>query len=388
MRGLTVKALAVGRRWWREISLADLDGSWAALAPPLVASMTDLQYQAAIASMDYSASALAEQGTYRAPDAFVNPVGFAGVAPDGRSLEALLYSPVTDVKTLIGAGMPAVQALSLAQPRMDRLTKTLVADAGRASAGVDIVARPRVDYVRMLQPPSCSRCVILAGRIYRGNEGFLRHPRCDCTHVPVAENRGGDMRTDPYEYFESLTAAEQDKAFGKANAQAVRDGADIYQVTNARRGVSYAGVSSDGTRRGQRASLTTTEATTGRGTFGRANGATRTERARAARLTPDAIYQQGLPRQETLRLLERNGYLLPGGQQAGGVIRGNHPGAGAKLSELTAAQQRVQTARLRWEAALAGRNPYGKGPPKPTDLATAEREYRRWLTTGGEIFTR
>src|SRR5690606_23965723 len=33
-------------------------------------------------------------------------------------------------------------------------------------------------YVRMLTPPSCSRCTVLAGRWYRKNAGFARHPGC------------------------------------------------------------------------------------------------------------------------------------------------------------------------------------------------------------------
>src|SRR5690348_18342012 len=37
----------------------------------------------------------------------------------------------------------------------------------------------------LLNPPSCQRCAILAGRWYRWSQGFLRHPRCDCVNLPA-----------------------------------------------------------------------------------------------------------------------------------------------------------------------------------------------------------
>lgn len=56
--------------------------------------------------------------------------------------------------------------------------------------------------------------------------------------------------------------------------------------------------------------------------------------------------------------------------------------------ELTAAQKRLLNARLRYEAALDGRNPYQSGKPVTPDvLAKAENSYRRWLASNGEIYT-
>ena len=37
--------------------------------------------------------------------------------------------------------------------------------------------------------------------------------------------------------FNGMSEEEQDKVFGHADAQAIRDGADIYQVVNAHRGM-------------------------------------------------------------------------------------------------------------------------------------------------------
>jgi hypothetical protein len=88
----------------------------------------------------------------------------------------------------------------------------------------------------MLNPPSCGRCVILAGKTFRQAEAFNRHPGCDCRNVPSSEDTGDDARTDPKAYLDGLSADEQDRILGsKANGQAFRDGADMNQLINAYR---------------------------------------------------------------------------------------------------------------------------------------------------------
>lgn len=103
-------------------------------------------------------------------------------------------------------------------------------------------------YVRMLTPPSCDRCVILAGRWYRWNKGFERHPMCDCVHIPAAESKAQDITVDPMEYFDSLSEADQNKYFGKANSLAIREGADITQVVNQNRTKGSMFTADDGRR--------------------------------------------------------------------------------------------------------------------------------------------
>src|SRR5699024_1103862 len=78
------------------------------------------------------------------------------------------------------------------------------------------------------------------------------------------------------DYFDSLSREEQDKTFGKAGAQAIRDGADPAQVVNARSGMQPAGAllgkgAADAQRRMYgRELLVATSGTTRRGEFGRA----------------------------------------------------------------------------------------------------------------------
>ncbi|MDY6054352.1 hypothetical protein [Micrococcus sp.] len=368
---------------WRQLDSRFLSESWDEAAPTLTAAVTRLQGQAATGGARYGAPTLAAQGVYVAPGAWVDPGGIAGWSSRGVPVERALYSGVPHTKRLIAGGMEPRAAMRQGREMVRMSAATQVADAGRTAASVDTFTRRGIAYVRMLTPPSCGRCAVLAGRVYMNNEGFRRHPRCDCIHVPTsraaAEREG--LVTDPYEYFESLSEAEQAKAFGVNGAQAIRDGADLFQVVNAGRGLSYGGESRDGTLRGQKvASPYTRESTSRRGLWGGTRGIGR------QRLSVDAIYKQKLDRETTLRLLERNGYLLPQGQVPEGAIRGQY--SLIPKSDMTAAEKRVQTATLRWQAVLEGRNPYGDGPLAPGVAARAEAEYRRWVASGGHIFTR
>jgi hypothetical protein len=388
MQRLQALAVVTAMELWSEVSLTDLTGSWAAQIPLLLPVLSDMQARAAEAGAGYGAQTLADQGLYEPPQHFVNPAAFAGIASDGRSLAGLLYAPVPHTKTLIAGGLAPEAALKQGGKFLTTVTRTQVADAGRGAAGVDTVARPRVGYIRMLNPPSCPRCSVLAGKFYRWNAGFDRHPRCDCIHVQTtavnaAESEG--LVHDPYEYFKSLSPAEQDKAYTKAGAQAIRDGADIFQVVNARRGMKPGGVTTEGTSR--------------RGNFGNTGG---------PRLMPETIYAKGLPREQTLRELERYGYILPGGQDPGGSIRGQAEGFGALgrggtrvgvraaveearrtgvrdpavRATMTAAERRVFDAQANWDAVKAGRNPFTNAKNAkitPEVAARVERDYRKHI---------
>jgi len=388
MQRLQAVAVLAARRAWSGVDPGDLTNSWFNALPELAAAVSLVQESAAAAGASYGAATLAAQGLYEAPQHFVNVKAFAGFASDGRSLEGLLYAAVPHTKGLIAGGMEPGVAVRKGGAFLEMATQTTIGDAGRAAAGVDTATRRNVGYVRMLNPPSCSRCSILAGRFYRWNNGFQRHPKCDCVHVQttsVAAANTEGLVHDPYEYFKSLPALEQDRAYGKAGAQAIRDGSDIFQVVNSRRGMKPGG-------------LVTTEGTSKRGNFGR-NG---------PRLTPEAIYGKGLSRAETLAELERYGYVLPGGQNPAGVIRGQAEGFGQlgrggtrvgareavlKAREtgvrdpnvratMTAAERRVYDARANWDAVRAGRNPFTNAKNAkvtPEVAARVEREYRKHI---------
>ena len=292
-------AVLLSRRFWGRVDVSDITGSWDAQVNGMLAALAALQERAATASAGYVQDALDEQGIVADPVRQVNPAAFAGVASDGRSLRSLLDQPRVRSLTQISRGVAPDDAIYSAGEALERIALTQVRDAGRVAAGVDIASRPAVTvYVRALSPPSCARCAVLAGREYKWNRGFDRHPRCDCVHIPttVADARG--LMFDSRAYFDSLDEAGQDRLFTKAGARAIRDGADVGQVVNARAGMSAAGdVTTVGTTKRSLAGVRLREVQAGR--------------RRVTRLTPEAIYRQaGDDRAAALNLLWRNGYLL------------------------------------------------------------------------------
>jgi hypothetical protein len=102
-------------------------------------------------------------------------------------------------------------------------------------------------------------------------------------HIPALENRAGDVRTDPYEMFRSMSEDQQDRTFGRINARAIRDGADIYRVVNI-----------------EQRGLATAKAAQRYGT--------------PSRLTVDDIYRVAGTRKNAVKIMRDNGYILDRGQ--------------------------------------------------------------------------
>lgn len=375
---LGARANKTAREAWKQVDSKNVRESWQEIAGMLAVSVASGQVRAADEGASYGAHTLAAQGLYEPPSGWVQPKAFGGYSTNGAPLDVTLYSVAPYALRKISQGVSVSSALRSGEVFAGQIAQTMVTDAGRSAAGVDTYVRRGVGYVRMVNPGACDRCIILAGKYYANNEGFLRHPNCYCVHVQTSKKAAEDegLIADPYDYFSSMSEEEQDKQFTKSGAQAIRDGADMNQVVNARKGMSYAGMSRDGTRRGQRARDVTT---TGRSRRAHTGGIKN-------RLTPDAIYRQGLPRDETLELLRQQGYILPGKRVPEGSIA---PGRNAGTpGSMTAAQQRLNTARRQWDAVLEGRNPFGGGPLTPQISATVEKNYRRWVASGGEVFTR
>jgi len=412
MQALQVLAVTAARRAWGRVDQARISESWREALREVAPVVAAVQVRAAQAGASYGALTLAEQGSWTAPEAFVDPRAFGGYASDGRSLDGLLMAPAFSAKTYIGGGADAAQALTMGRSSLDGILRTVVADAGRQAAGVDIATRKATGWVRMLNPPSCARCAVLAGRFYRWNDGFLRHKFCDCIHVPSRAGstqaaRDEGLIDDPRAYFDSLPTAEQlrerypdltvakrremglfsqEDAFTKDGARAIRDGADIGRVVNSRSG---------------RSGLTTTAGTSPRGFASDLRG---------QRLTPEGIYQQAASREEALRLLERQGYIIPGGQTPRATEGFGQMGRGGRRvgardaverarvtgvrtgsrATMTAAERRLYDSEQRWLSVIDGRNPYSRDGSglTPTISAQVETDYRRWLTSGGQIFTR
>lgn len=340
----------------REINRAERDAgrAWSRMGPEFVASFAVVhpllmgaaeRAQVAVSQMvePYLDRVLTQTGQDAAARVIATPARapLVGTAGDGRSLATLFAQAPVGARKAVAAGLSSQAALRRAEKFVVASMATAVADTARQMEALGIAVRPGVTgYVRMVEPGACSRCAILAGRHYRRNEGFERHPRCRCTHIPASESVAGNWQVDPQAYFDSLpTAAElaeeypdlthaqrrarglysQEDIFTKSGAEAIRAGADPVQVVNARRGMR---VAQPGYNRDWRpmvdADMRATETRfqggerftwEGASFRGRAY-ADRTGRQMFERLMPETIIPMARDQAHLIQLLTEHGYIL------------------------------------------------------------------------------
>jgi hypothetical protein len=201
---------------------ADFDASWSTVGPRVTVITMAAQLGAA-----RDGAAYVQELVGATQSAEVVPAALSGVASDGRPLASLLESSIVEAKRGIAAGGTVGQALARGGSWLDMAVHTQVGDAGRDATSLGITARPRVSWVRMVNPPCCQRCAVLAGKVFRFNQGFQRHPRCDCTHIPqtVANPRAAGIHIGPGD-VKDLTKAQQ---------AAIADGADFNKTINDQR---------------------------------------------------------------------------------------------------------------------------------------------------------
>lgn len=321
---LQVAAAAKLLPLWSSVDRRHILRSWLELLPEAVAIVTATQLAAAEDAVTYMGAALDVQRLdNHGPN--VAAAAFAGIAYPLDSnakrfdLADTLTSPAFSALIGIRGGLPVDRAMGGGLNALLLRSQMQVSDAARNAGSVRMASRNRpAGWVRMLNPPSCSRCAVLAGKWFKYNQGFARHPGCDCRHIPASEDQAEDLTTDPYEYFKSLAQAEQDRIFTKAGAAAINDGADLFQVVNARAGMS---TSSGGSK-------VTSTGTTRRGYWGSRErsrdrrGSERYGVALRQRMMPEEIYKRSNSHEQTLALLEQYGYITGAGQVPTGVIRG------------------------------------------------------------------
>lgn len=194
---------------------------------------------------------LMANGWQDSPIGMLNPDGFAGFMPDGDPLEMIPRAVAKRVRERLALyEEPTPQQRRLAWEAGGQLlatiTQTALIDTQRMAKSVAGLMRPKTLYVRVANLPCCARCAVLAGKRGYWDEPFRRHPGCDCSQIAVPnddsirfEGPGFDVQA----YWDSLSAADQDKVFTKSGAAAIRAGADINQVVNSRLGMSAAGSS-------------------------------------------------------------------------------------------------------------------------------------------------
>jgi hypothetical protein len=118
---------------------------------------------------------LNEQGTPVEPDAQLNPAAFTTTQ---ESLGAMLGAIETDLA-------------------FTQLVSTLTQDAGRTASSSrypGMTRRAVVAHIRQLTPPSCSRCAILAGRVYTLLDRLSSATRAATARCPLQSPRPGSRR--------------------------------------------------------------------------------------------------------------------------------------------------------------------------------------------------
>lgn len=342
---------------------SDFDSGWADVRPRAVAVLQLGRAAAVHAASQYTSAVLAETGQAGVPAGAVVPAAFLASAPSGAGVGESLDALPAKAKQAVARGATVVEARSAAASWLSGVALTMLADTRRDVYQADMIARPQVTgYVRMLNPPSCSRCAILAGKRFAWNQGFQRHPRCDCQHIPASEQVAGDLTTDPYEYFRSLSEKDQDRLFGKWNAQGIRDGADIFQVVNtSQRAVPVVG-----------------------------SGGRVVKYAGRTKPTLAQIYTSDSDRRFVIENMQYHGYITGRGQNPNGVFRGNDPvgrilDAGRGRGTYTVGGQTVTTKRAaRFDAASTGiRDPLNRATMTAAERRLYDAHYRaQWAQAG------
>lgn len=210
-RNYNISAL-IARRAVREARRARRSGPGAVAAVVTAHQLANAQTsQSAVADM------LAEQDIDAPADALLN---LASYATDSTTFEQML----AEVEREAEEELRKLQA----DWQFDRLVESIVQDAGRAAESVAVASRPNVWHVRFVNLPCCSRCAILAGRVYRYSDGFLRHPGCDCTMIPTTV--ASPLKQDPA----ALVEDGQVTGLSKSDMKALDAGADLNRIVNAR----------------------------------------------------------------------------------------------------------------------------------------------------------
>lgn len=224
---------------WEETALrtppAYWESRWASNLEDAATVVIASQYGALQAGEGSVEAMLDEMGTPVPAQYRVDPSGLAGWATSTWQPGAETLIPLRDVlrnltRTVEVPGFTRAEKYQAGMDYLERMAHTQVSDAMRFGQFTAMTARNDVGYVRMVNPPCCSRCAVLSGRFYRYNSGFQRHPGCDCSvHVAVDSPSvpeglvGQDIRPDQ---ITDLTKAER---------KLLENGGNLGRVLNATR---------------------------------------------------------------------------------------------------------------------------------------------------------
>lgn len=292
----------------------DFDVSWRRIGPAVLAVLVEAQRTMVDEAQTYLPTVLSETRIPNRPTADFRPNSLVGIASDGRPLDTLAYGSIVKAKVATTEGADTQAALDTGGGWLELMAKLQIADAARQAVGVLIATRPNLGgTVRVLNPPSCQRCAILAGRFYRWSKGFDRHPKCDCMNTPVPSEQYAKAEgfiSDPMDAYR----AGEIRDLTEAQRFALDNGADIGQVVNAYRGMSTTATeTAKSVRLRQKLAARSPRPTvpTGQPDLMAFMGTSRRPSTTDLIIpTPEGIYQEAKgDRNEAIRLLREWGYL-------------------------------------------------------------------------------
>jgi hypothetical protein len=213
-----VTTLALVRREWAGMG-TDFDASWAQVGPKVLLLTASSRLGAARAGASYVAGMVDVE-----PEARVGVQRLAATASDGRSLASLLEESVIVAKSGVRDGLDPSRALVRGGSWLDMAVHTQVADASRDAQRLAVLARPKVQFIRVANTPCCQRCAVLSGRLYRFSQGFQRHPRCDCFMLPTTTAKPDAERP--------MIGPEDVKDLTRKQREAIDAGHDFNKVVN------------------------------------------------------------------------------------------------------------------------------------------------------------
>lgn len=226
-------------RLWRDIDFSNLDAWFRENQRALVGAVRRGQIDAAVLAEAYIFMHAAENGVATLQTASIAAAAFAeGDAPDSR-LTRVLQGSVIAAKWRIAEGASREDALKTGASRLFGVADMIVRDSAREAASAQMILEPGcVGYERKANLPACGRCLILAGKFFKNNQGFARHPQDDCFHVPVWQTadgqRVGGASQHPEDLFSSMTEEQKYASLGK-DAKLVIDGKiDLQSAVNMR----------------------------------------------------------------------------------------------------------------------------------------------------------
>lgn len=290
-RRITLAAVRAAIAVWRLLDPGALARSWErdGVGAELVRAATTAKLVAAREATPYVERMVPTPRRLAAPK--LNPASLARDAIDGRPLDETMFQPVSKALQAMRAGALVDEAMRLGEQSAALIMANEVASTGRTADMIAMATEPEISgYIRLLNPPSCGRCVILAGRVYRWNADFERHPNCDCTAIPITETPDREELVDPRKAVE----ADEVRNLSKADREAILLGANPAQVINAHQGM----YTLDGLKY-------TRAGTTKRGIAGMRLG------RGVRRMRPAAIFAQaGNDRRLATQLLYQHGYIV------------------------------------------------------------------------------